>query len=73
MNPLSNLYDEFFGKKVQKMLDRSKPLATMGFLGQRYSEARQAKNRLMKSLHLTTGKQYRKYLKGVRRDNKLNA
>ena len=37
---------------------------------QRFSEERKRKNRMMKALHLRTGKAYRKHLKKVRRENR---
>jgi|GEM_PF-7122980 len=75
MNKLEQLWQSIFDRKTKlakEQLDKRIGF-TKGFLGQRYSETRQMKNHMMRSMHLRTGKAYRKYLKAVRRENKADA
>jgi hypothetical protein len=75
MNKLEELWKSMFEKKVEKETQKrqSSLFKSAGFLGQHVNQDRQTKHRLMVSLHLKTGKAYRKYLKRFRAENKADA
>ena len=73
MNRLEELWKSIFDRKMEKENERiTKGYLSAGFIGQHFNPARQQKHRLMSSLHLKTGKAYRRYLKRFRAENKAD-
>jgi hypothetical protein len=72
-NKLEELWNSIWDKRREKInnFNYSIKHGKLEFIGQKYSEKRQEKNRIMKALDLKTGKQYCRYMKDLRRENKL--
>lgn len=65
---LEELWKSMFQAKFERL--NSKPLFTMGFLGQHTNPLRQSRNKTMRALGIRTGKAYRRYEKQIRRENR---
>jgi hypothetical protein len=72
-NKLSDLWDAIFQARIDKQKKAFANRFTQGFAGQHTNPTRQSKLRMMHALHIKTGKQYRKYIKGVRAENRRDA
>lgn len=73
-NKLSLLFQELFDKKTQKLHEAKMNYGfNLGFIiGQHTNKLRQQKLAYMAQFGLKTGKQFRRHMKSLRRQEKLN-
>jgi hypothetical protein len=70
-NMLEDLWQNMWEAKAKKAQDNlARRMSKYEFAGQHTNPARQSKNRMMKALHIKTGKAFRKYIKGVRAEER---